>query len=58
MISLTHLYIARTDVNMASSTLVKNIFEYSKAFPPVIDGRINVVKFLEASTDLVGIVGE
>lgn len=44
---------------MASSTLEKKkSFDPANTFPPVIDGRINVVKFLAASTDLIVLVGE
>lgn len=44
-----------TKINEKDDIAVNNII---KPFPPVINGRINVVKFIEASTELVGVVGE
>lgn len=34
------------------------IFVNTNAFPSVINGQINIVKFLGASTDLVAVVGK
>lgn len=41
---------------MASTSAEEHSFSKIKHFPPVIDGRINVIEFLAASTDLVAIV--
>lgn len=45
---------------MASSTNTehKYSFENLKDYPPVINGRINAVKFLEATVELLRIVGK
>lgn len=42
---------------MASSSTNSCFYQRIKHFPPIINGRINVVEFLEASTDLVALVG-
>lgn len=34
-----------------------NFYDTLSHFPPVIDGRINMVQFLEASSGLVSLVG-
>lgn len=45
---------------MASTSTTDNqecFFLAVQDFPPVINGRINMIKFIDASTDLVAIVG-
>lgn len=43
---------------MASTSTSESYFFLTiKHFPPVIDGRININEFINASTDLVAVVG-